>query len=93
MRFLDSKSTAWDFFTERLYRLPTNTTFDEKDQYPLISRVTAVVFGLFEMQIEVCDANVTYVEEHLDEVGGGFLPKSFWCPWSSELEAEIPVRP
>jgi hypothetical protein len=48
---------------------------------------------LFEMQIEVCDANVTYVEEHLDEVGGSFLPKSFWCPWSSELESEIPVRP
>ncbi|SFI60567.1 hypothetical protein [Bradyrhizobium sp. Gha] len=47
---------------------------------------------LFEMQIEVCDANVTYVEEHLDEVGGSFLPKSFWCPWSSELESEIPVR-
>lgn len=49
--------------------------------------------GLFEMQIEVCDANVTYVEQHLDEVGGSFLPKSFWCPWSSELESEIPVRP
>lgn len=45
--------------------------------------------GFFEMQIEVCDANVTYVEEHLDEVGGSTLPKSFWCPWSSTLTAEV----
>ncbi len=45
--------------------------------------------GFFEMQIEVCDANTTYVEEHLDEVGGAFLPRSFWCPWSSTLAAEI----
>lgn len=45
--------------------------------------------GFFEMQIEVCDANVTYVEEHLDEVGGSTLPKSFWCPWSSRLTREV----
>ncbi len=45
--------------------------------------------GFFEMQIEVCDANVTYVAEHLDEVGGAFLPHSFWCPWSSRLVREI----
>jgi hypothetical protein len=46
--------------------------------------------GFFEMQIEVCDANVTYIEAHLDEVGGSFLPKSFWCPWSSRLSSEVP---
>lgn len=45
--------------------------------------------GFFENQIEVCDANVTYVQDHLDEVGGSFLPKSFWCPWSSRLVREI----
>lgn len=45
--------------------------------------------GFFEMQIEVCDANVTYVESHLDEVGGSFLPRSFWCPWSSTLSGEV----
>ena len=45
--------------------------------------------GFFAIQIEVCDANVTYVEEHLDEVGGSTLPNSFWCPWSSRLVAEI----
>jgi hypothetical protein len=45
--------------------------------------------GFFEMQIEVCDANVTYVQDHLDEIGGSTLPNSFWCPWSSELIAEL----
>lgn len=46
--------------------------------------------AFFEMQIEVCDANVTYVRDHLDEVGGSFLPKSLWCPWTSRLAREIP---
>ena len=45
--------------------------------------------AFFETAIEVCDANVTYVEEHLDEVGGSALPRSFWCPWSSRLTAEV----
>jgi hypothetical protein len=45
--------------------------------------------GFFEMQIEVCDANATFVEEHLGEIGGSFLPKCFWCPWSSKLAAEV----
>ncbi len=39
--------------------------------------------------IEVCDANVTYVEQHIDEVGGSFLPGGQWCPWSSQLAREI----
>lgn len=46
--------------------------------------------GFFELQIEVCDANAIYVQEHLDEVGGSFLPNSFWCPWSSRLVEELP---
>lgn len=45
--------------------------------------------GFFEMQIEVCDANVAFVEKHLEEVGGAFLPKSFWCPWSSHVVEEV----
>jgi hypothetical protein len=44
----------------------------------------------FELAIEVCDAAVSYVEEHLDEVGGAFLPGAVWCPWGSRLVAEIP---
>jgi len=47
--------------------------------------------GFFEMQIEVCDANLTYVEDHLEEVGGSTLPKNFWCPWSSKLVREITI--
>lgn len=46
--------------------------------------------SFFEMAIEVCDANMRYVEEHLDEVGGAFLPGGGWCPWSSKLVREIP---
>ncbi len=33
-----------------------------------------------EMSIEVCDAATSYVEEHLAEVGGAFLPGGRWCP-------------
>jgi len=43
----------------------------------------------FEMAIEVCDANMTYVEDHLDEAGGAFLPGGHWCPWDSRLAREI----
>lgn len=44
---------------------------------------------LADAAIEVCDAAPAYVEEHLDEVGGAFLPESVWCPWSSQLMAEV----
>jgi len=43
----------------------------------------------FDMALEVCDAASTYVEKHLDEIGGAFLPKSHWCPWASRLTAEV----
>lgn len=43
----------------------------------------------FTQAIEVCDANIQYVEDHLDEAGGAFLPGSHWCPWSSRLIKEV----
>ncbi|MEV4219790.1 calmodulin-binding protein [Nonomuraea sp. NPDC049725] len=43
----------------------------------------------FEVAIEVCDASIPYVEDHLDEAGGAFLPGLIWCPWSSRLVNEI----
>ena len=43
----------------------------------------------FMMAIEVCDANMTYVEEHLDEACGAFLPGCYWCPWDSRLVREV----
>jgi hypothetical protein len=46
----------------------------------------------FEMAIEVCDANVTYVAEHIDQVGTDFLPNHHWCPWSSVLTCEVTHR-
>ncbi len=45
--------------------------------------------AFFEVAIEVCDASIAYVEEHLDEVGGAFLPGRVWCPWGSRLIEEI----
>jgi hypothetical protein len=42
-----------------------------------------------EMSIEVCDAATSYVEEHLAEVGGAFLPGRRWCPWSSRVIGEV----
>ncbi|MEY9895732.1 hypothetical protein ABIA31_009422 [Catenulispora sp. MAP5-51] len=44
----------------------------------------------FDNAIEVCDATIPYVEEHLDEAGGAFLPGLVWCDWSSRLVREVP---
>jgi hypothetical protein len=43
----------------------------------------------FDMAIEVCDADMNYVEDHLDEACGAFLPGCHWCPWSSKVVREI----
>ena len=45
--------------------------------------------SFFMMAIEVCDANMEYVEEHLDEACGAFLPGCHWCPWDSRLTREV----
>jgi len=45
--------------------------------------------SFFERAIEVCDAATSYVEAHLDEIGGAFLPGNRWCPWHSHLAQEI----
>jgi hypothetical protein len=43
----------------------------------------------FDMAIEVCDATMNYVEEHLDEACGAFLPGCHWCPWDSRVVREV----
>ncbi|KAI7884484.1 uncharacterized protein EV154DRAFT_554901 [Mucor mucedo] len=43
----------------------------------------------FNMAIEVCDATLPYLEEHLDEACGAFLPGCFYCPWTSKLTREV----
>lgn len=45
--------------------------------------------NFFEVAIEVCDANMNYTEDHLDEAGGAFLPGGHWCPWDSKLTREV----
>lgn len=47
--------------------------------------------GFFDVAIEVCDAPLPYVEDHLDEAGGAFLPGLVFCPWSSTLVREVPA--
>ncbi|GAB4576945.1 MAG: hypothetical protein Tsb0019_03280 [Roseibium sp.] len=45
--------------------------------------------SFFENAVEVCDATIRYVEDHLSEVGGAFLPGAIWCPWTSKLVREL----
>ena len=45
--------------------------------------------SFFQMAIEVCDANMEYVEDHLDEACGAFLPGCMWCPWDSRVTREV----
>lgn len=45
--------------------------------------------SFFESAIEVCDATIEHVENHLDEACGSFLPNCTWCPWSSRLLKEV----
>src|SRR5439155_4050536 len=47
----------------------------------------SVSFNMLNM--EVCDASIAYVEEHLTEVGTGFLPGNRWCPWAARLLEEV----
>ncbi|TXS44536.1 BP74-related protein [Streptomyces sp. OR43] len=47
--------------------------------------------GFFDYAIEICDATVPYVEDHLDEAGGPFLPGGVFCPWTSTLVREVPA--
>lgn len=53
--------------------------------------VDPATVGFFDYAIEVCDATIPYVNDHLDEVGGPFLPGRVWCDWSSRLVREIPA--
>ena len=51
--------------------------------------VDPATIQFFEFAIEVCDASTQYVEDHLDEACGAFLPGCYWCPWSSQLTKEV----
>ncbi|GAB2714533.1 BP74-related protein [Kitasatospora kifunensis] len=45
--------------------------------------------SFFAAAIEVCDSNMVYLNQHLSEVGGAFLPNSVWCDWGSHLTREV----
>jgi len=65
--------------------IKTSAPYNPKWSYQL----DPASIGFFGYAIEVCDASIPYVEDHLDEAGGAFLPGGFWCPWSSRLVTEI----
>ncbi|MEU0432031.1 hypothetical protein ABZ153_10400 [Streptomyces sp. NPDC006290] len=51
---------------------------------------TADTLGQFaDAAIEVCDATIPYVEDHLDEAGGPFFPGLYWCPRTGRLTEEV----
>lgn len=61
-----------------------------KDYNPGFSfHLDPATIRFFGMAIEVCDANMVYVQDHLDEAGGAFLPGNQWCPWDSTLTREV----
>ncbi|KAI9302282.1 hypothetical protein BJ944DRAFT_270174 [Cunninghamella echinulata] len=45
--------------------------------------------NFMEVSLEVCDASAQYVEDHLDEACGAFLPGCYWCPWGGVLLKEV----
>ena len=83
-RVLSGEETAATHVMGKVHRRgkPWNAPWN----YRLVPRTV----HFFELAIEVCDAGIGYVEEHLDEVGGAFLPGRIWCPWGSRLMEEIP---
>ncbi|WP_210404811.1 calmodulin-binding protein [Hahella sp. CCB-MM4] len=74
-----------DFYHVMGYITPSQTPYNASWQYHLDTDT----ISFFEFAIEVCDASMEYVQLHLDEVGGAFLPGNMWCPWSSKLVKEI----
>ena len=47
--------------------------------------------SFFELSAVTCSAKTSYVEAHLSEVGGAFLPGRRWCPFSLKVSEEIPA--
>lgn len=45
----------------------------------------------FEMAIEECDAAIFWVEQNLDDFCGNKRPSCNWCPWNSQLIAEVKI--
>jgi len=61
-----------------------------KDYNPKWSyHLDPATIAFFTVAIEVCDADMHYVEDHLDEACGAFLPGCMWCPWNSRVIREV----
>ncbi|KAM9975871.1 hypothetical protein ACTFIW_013263 [Dictyostelium discoideum] len=89
----DSIQTARDILsgkeTEKLHvlgRIKKNQAFYNPNYSFHLDENT---ISFFTIAIEVCDASLSYVEDHIDEACGAFLPGCFYCPWSSKLTREV----
>ncbi|EFA84359.1 hypothetical protein PPL_03437 [Heterostelium album PN500] len=80
---LDGTITVRPHFMGRIKK----TTTDYNPRYSF--HLDSDTISFFDLAIEVCDAHTSYVEDHLDEACGAFLPGCFWCPWTSKLVREI----
>jgi hypothetical protein len=67
--------------------IPRRASYNDRWDY----HVDPASVRFFDVAIEVCDATIPYVNDHIDEVGGPLLPGRVWCPWSSELVREVPA--
>ncbi|NEU71674.1 calmodulin [Hassallia byssoidea VB512170] len=80
---LSGKETDTIHVMGRIKKIPAD--YNSNWDYQLDSST----ISFFPVAIEVCDATTNYVNDHLDEVCGAFLPGCFWCPWSSKLVKEV----
>ena len=55
------------------------------------SQIDPATASFFSNAMEVCDATIPYLEDHLSEACGAFLPGCAWCPWASRLLQEVPT--
>ncbi|KAM9988374.1 hypothetical protein ACTFIZ_012107 [Dictyostelium cf. discoideum] len=85
----DSIQTARDILsgkeTEKLHvlgRIKKNQAFYNPNYSFHLDENT---ISFFTIAIEVCDASLSYVQDHIDEACGG----CFYCPWSSKLTKEV----
>lgn len=60
---------------------------DYNENWPIYLKPDTIEF--FHSSVEACDAHLREIVLNLDKIGGSFLPKKHWCPYTSRLVREI----
>jgi len=60
---------------------------DYNDQWPFHVIPDTITFPF--STTEVCDASPEEIVDHLDAIGGAFLPNNEWCPWTMRVTREV----